>query len=196
MFLASWGHKQPFVAKRWLVSLQTDPCSCSPLLDISMCVHACVCGYMCICVPIRMYVCTCKSGCNDLCLYVGVYAFMYVQYVYLCVYFTVHNASFISFHFDLLKSSPVTFSIISFKCPWAVWLQARDRQTSRHRGWVGVCSVALHIRPPAQYVVNPCVSFCPSLCLPLLHLNPGDTTDPLSGGSLLGNIKCIVHVTH
>ncbi|TNN68219.1 hypothetical protein EYF80_021541 [Liparis tanakae] len=32
---ASRGHKQPFVAKRWLVSLQTDPCSCSPLLDIS-----------------------------------------------------------------------------------------------------------------------------------------------------------------
>lgn len=35
-----------------------------------------------------------------------------------------------------------------------------------------------------------------SLSLSLLHLNPGDTTDPLSGGSLLGNTKSIVRVTH
>lgn len=48
MFLASWGHKQAFVAKRWLVSLQTSPCSCSPLLAVSerVCVCASVSGYM------------------------------------------------------------------------------------------------------------------------------------------------------
>lgn len=42
MFLASRGHKKPFVAKRWLVSFQTGPCSCSPLLHISVCMHVCV----------------------------------------------------------------------------------------------------------------------------------------------------------
>lgn len=88
MFLASWGHKQPFVAKRCLVSLQTDPCSCSPLLDISMCVRACVCGgtcvylclYACGTVPVcanvaagsavRVYgLCKPVGGCIRLCMY-------------------------------------------------------------------------------------------------------------------------------
>lgn len=73
MFLASRGHKQPFVAKRWLVLLQTDPCSCSPLLDISTCVRACVWGYMCIYAPVCMHVytiCVSVSPCNDVCVHV------------------------------------------------------------------------------------------------------------------------------
>ncbi len=67
MFLASRGHKQPFVAKRWLVSLPTDPCSCSPLLDISMCVCACLwvnpCVYVCLyaCMGIRVSALLCDD---------------------------------------------------------------------------------------------------------------------------------------
>lgn len=60
MFLASRGHKQPFVAKRLLVSLQTDPCSCSPLLLTSMSVHVCVTGAHCVRV---MYVCLSVCAC-------------------------------------------------------------------------------------------------------------------------------------
>jgi len=64
MFLASRGHKQPFVAKRWLVSLQTDPCSCSPLLDISVCVCVCVCVSVCACLSLLRSV----SVCGDVCV--------------------------------------------------------------------------------------------------------------------------------
>lgn len=74
MFLASRGHKQAFVAKRWLVSLQTSPCSCSPLLAISMCVRASVCGYMWIYVG--QCVCLCVSVFTDTCVCVCV-----VQYI-------------------------------------------------------------------------------------------------------------------
>lgn len=58
MFLASRGHKQPFVAKGLLVSLQTEPRSCSPLLVMSMCVHACVRSCFCVRVSACIhYVC-------------------------------------------------------------------------------------------------------------------------------------------
>lgn len=133
MFLASRGHKQPFVAKRWLVSLQTDSCSCSPLLDISMCVRACVRGYMCICAAICIHVCTCKyvwmhwylcvcivcvCECRCLC--------MYSISVCMCVRACVLRRAILpagptmslSFHLgdsDLSNPSPDTFTIISLE---------------------------------------------------------------------------------
>lgn len=122
MFLASRGHKQPFVAKRWLVSLQTNSCSCSPLLDISMCVRACVRGYMCICAAICIHVCTCKyvwmhwylCVCT-VCVSVRVYVCTVYLYVCVCLRTFFHRAILpaeptmsLSFHLgdsDLSKSS-------------------------------------------------------------------------------------------
>lgn len=164
MFLASRGHKQPFVAKRWLVSLQTDPCSCSPLLDISMCVRACVCGYMCASMHACMSVLLSVSVCNDtcvLCIYVWVSVCIYVCTVWISVCVCVHSAvlqaeptmllSFKFGDFDPSKSSPVTFSVISFEWLWVVRLQVEDRQTLEDtwRSWIWLCSIGPHVRTPA-----------------------------------------------
>lgn len=68
---------------------------------------------------------------------------------------------------------------------WVVRLQ--------HTNELSMRSVGLHVWTPAQNAGN---SFFSSILLSLLHLNPSDTIDPLSGGLLLGNTKCIVRVTH
>lgn len=82
----------------------------------------------------------------------------------------------LSFHLgdsDLSKSSSDTFTIISFET-------AGQGRTDSCRSHMSVFS-----RPPAPYVF-----------LLLLHLNPSDTVNPVSGGLMLGNTKCIVRVTH
>lgn len=66
---SEWGgHKQAFVAERWLASLQTSPCSCPPLLVVSLCaflsmwLHVfwwvmCVCHALQVCICAMVYIC-------------------------------------------------------------------------------------------------------------------------------------------